>query len=164
VEESLNFTFSYDRIVDSLIMPVQIRKSQNCNNRFKQYYAIWDTGCNFLTVSPLVIKECGLIPSGDMFINLKEQQYKKAYKVDIKFGESQKIINNLIATENTVDHEPILLNGKEIKIDILLGMSIINLTDFLITNFNNQTILSFRIPSKGFDDFVEIAKIKRNLK
>lgn len=40
-------------------------------------------------------------------------------------------------------------------VDMLIGMDIINLGDFSITNKNNNTIFSFRMPSQKHIDYVE---------
>ena len=49
--------------------------------------------------------------------------------------------------------EGVILSEK--GIDCLLGMDIISLGDFSITNFEGKTWLSFRIPSQHKVDFVE---------
>ena len=36
---------------------------------------------------------------------------------------------------------------------MLIGMDIITLGDFAITNLNGQTVMSFRLPSSGRIDF-----------
>ena len=43
-------------------------------------------------------------------------------------------------------------------IDILIGMDIITLGDFVITNYNNKTVFSFRFPSSEVIDFVKSDK------
>lgn len=40
-----------------------------------------------------------------------------------------------------------------INIDLLIGMDIISLGDFAITNVNGKTIFSFRLPSVSIIDF-----------
>ncbi len=42
--------------------------------------------------------------------------------------------------------------------DILIGMDIITLGDFAITNYNNKTVFSFRFPSSEVIDFVKSEK------
>ncbi|MEK0338302.1 MAG: hypothetical protein QQN41_12795, partial [Nitrosopumilus sp.] len=52
--------------------------------------------------------------------------------------------------------------------DIIIGMNIITQGDFSITNLNNQTWMSFRIPSLNATDYVQelnrirYAKVGRN--
>ena len=44
--------------------------------------------------------------------------------------------------------------GRFVGGDILIGMDIIKLGDFAVTNHNGNTKFSFRIPSQGHIDFV----------
>ena len=47
--------------------------------------------------------------------------------------------------------------------DVLIGMDIINMGDFAVTNHNGITMLSFQIPSMDHIDFVKIfEESKRN--
>lgn len=61
-----------------------------------------------------------------------------------------------IALPNNVIISPVrvteceTLNG---PFDVLIGMDIISIGDFVITNLNNQTVMSFRIPSVSRIDF-----------
>jgi hypothetical protein len=45
-------------------------------------------------------------------------------------------------------------NGLNGPYDVLIGMDIIGFSDFAVTNSNNQTVMSFRIPSISRIDFV----------
>ncbi len=42
--------------------------------------------------------------------------------------------------------------------DVLIGMDVINMGDLAISNFNNQTVFSFRMPSIEKIDFAEQIK------
>ena len=48
--------------------------------------------------------------------------------------------------------------------DILIGMDIINQSDFAVTNFNGNTMFSFRMPSKAHIDFVRNQTIQKRKK
>jgi len=40
-------------------------------------------------------------------------------------------------------------------VDVLIGMDVITIGDFSITNFGAEAIFSFRIPSQGHVDYVQ---------
>ncbi len=42
--------------------------------------------------------------------------------------------------------------------DVLIGMDIINMGDFAVTNRDGATVFSFQMPSMNLIDFVEIVK------
>lgn len=46
-------------------------------------------------------------------------------------------------------------------IDLLVGMDIILLGDFAVSNYENKTAFSFRIPSQKKTDYVKELKIER---
>ena len=112
---------------------------------FKQYIAIWDTGATNTAISEKVVNECQLRPVGII---------KRAYAG----GEEQSntyFVN--IKLPNKVGVQEIKVIGVE-KIkdaDVLIGMDIISQGDFSITNKEDKTCFSFRIPSLECIDFVK---------
>ena len=46
-----------------------------------------------------------------------------------------------------------VISGAPQGMDVLIGMDIIGAGDFVVTNRNGRTKLSFRIPSQGDTDF-----------
>jgi uncharacterized protein YecA (UPF0149 family) len=53
----------------------------------------------------------------------------------------------------------VILDG----IDVLIGMDIITLGDFSVTNFQGNTCMSFRVPSLHQIDYVEEANNEANI-
>ncbi len=72
------------------------------------------------------------------------------YEADIEIGKQVKI-TGLMVTSGA------LLDGTE----CLIGMDILSLGDLAVTNFNNKTCVSFRIPSAQCIDFVESSKVAK---
>ena len=76
------------------------------------------------------------------------------------------------ATEHVVDiwlpnnvsirEIPVLRGNLPGDIDVLIGMDIITLGDFAVSNYQNQTAMTFRIPSLEFIDFVKQGMPSRN--
>ena len=70
------------------------------------------------------------------------------------------IVNKYIISlslPNRLNIENVMVSSGKLGpgIDILIGMDIITLGDFAITNFNNKTVFSFRFPSTEVIDFVK---------
>ncbi len=73
-------------------------------------------------------------------------QEVNVYLVDITLNNENITIRSLVteASELSVDH----------KTGLLIGMNIINCGDFTITNFDNKTMMTFRVPSLECVDYV----------
>lgn len=113
-----------------------------------QTKAIWDTGATNTVVTEETAKNIGLISFG---------------KANVAGVHGLKIVNRYFVN--------ITLNNKSISLDIpvtecsalsvdgsigvLIGMDIITLGDFAITNFGGNTVMTFRVPSLQEIDFVK---------
>lgn len=128
----------------AIAIPGTIRKN---TAKAKIYKAVWDTGATSTCITPKVVKEIGLKPSGKTHINGADGKIKKAvatYKIDMILTQKT-LVQGINAAE--------LVNLK--SCDILIGMDVITLGDFSITNEKRKTIFSFRTPSIKDVDFVE---------
>lgn len=115
--------------------------------------AIWDTGAtntlitqavaNRLALKPIAVARCSTV-SGEQLSNV--------YLVSLFLP------NRLVVPEVRV------YEGKIKGGDVLIGMDVIGVGDFAVTNYQGNTVMSFRIPSKQSIDFVadERAKTPRN--
>ena len=119
--------------------------------QFTSFTAIWDTGATGCVVTQKVVDTCGLKPF--TVRNVKGAyggvEVRNAYLVN--FG-----LPNKIAIPNV---EVVL--GDPAGTDILIGMNIITLGDFAVTNKGGVTVFSFRIPSVSVIDYVEEANRQR---
>ena len=100
--------------------------------------AAWDTGAQFSIISPRIVETLKLKPfrkggvmgiGGDKEVN--------TYIVHIGLPNGKMVFNAEVYCSDIDDY------------DVLLGMDIITLTDFLITNADDKTTFQFRIPSEG---------------
>ena len=108
--------------------------------------AQWDTGATCTCISRSVASRLNLIPIGKTIIRTPSGEViVNKYLIDIKLR------NNLIVKDVQVIETEIGAQG----IDLLIGMDIINLGDFAISNFNGKTHFCFRFPSQGDADFVK---------
>lgn len=107
--------------------------------------AIWDTGASGCAITTNVVNALGLIPTGKATVNTANgPALQNTYTVDIGFP-NKAVIQGIIATEVTS-----LASG----VDALIGMDVITLGDFSITNHGGKTCMSFRIPSVHEIDYV----------
>ncbi|MCH7498877.1 MAG: SEC-C domain-containing protein [Nitrospinae bacterium] len=108
------------------------------------YIAIWDTGAMSTCITPGVVKDLGLIPTGMKLIKgANSTKYCPTHWVSLYLP------NNFIYRRIRVTE--IEFSGG----DVLIGMDIISQGDFAVTNYKGKTKFSFRIPSITHIDFVE---------
>ena len=108
--------------------------------------AIWDTGATGSAITKKVSKSLGLISTGFADVNTANGITRQnTYTIDIKLPNGV-LIQGIIATE--VD----ALSG---GCDALIGMDVITLGDFSITNHKGLTCMSFRVPSGHEIDYVK---------
>ena len=138
------FTCDYPVKVNQLVTEVVVSSSE----QFQKYHALWDTGATNCAISNRVIEEL---------------QLKSIDIIKVRYGDGEKDSNVYlmnILLPNNVMIQSIRATSLHITeeddntIDILVGMDIISLGCFAITNYNNKTALSFAIPSCEKIDFV----------
>jgi predicted aspartyl protease len=117
--------------------------------RFVAFPAIWDTGVSlYATIPQRVIDECRLDPVGKANIQMPVGRIapyqSELYRVNIGLpnGAIIRAAMAVRAQEASGQH-------------VIIGMGVITLGDFSITNKNGKTVFSFRIPSLASTDFTE---------
>lgn len=108
------------------------------------FKALWDTGASTTLVSPKVVSSCGLKPIGVMEIGVVRE-----------FHRLNSYLANIVLSNSSVEIGKITVGCAELpgETDVLIGMDIITLGDFAITNVAGKTVFSFRIPSLVIVDF-----------
>lgn len=108
--------------------------------------AIWDTGASGSAITKKVALQLGLIPTGMAQVNTANGiATQNTYTIDIGLP-NKVIIQGIIATE---------IDALAAGCDALIGMDVITLGDFSITNHNGSTCMSFRVPSGHEIDYVK---------
>ena len=108
--------------------------------------ALWDTGATGSAITPAVAKLLGLIPSTKTNVQHADGiSLQNVYFVNI-YLPNKVVVQFVKVTEcqNFVG-----------KFDIIIGMDIISLGDFAITNVGQKTTFSFRMPSLHTVDYVK---------
>ncbi len=144
-------------ITDIDISPPTVDKTEIIKCQKFNCRAIWDTGATSSAITQRVANQLGLKPTGMIQVNtaggLKTQN---VYLVNVYLP------NKLVIPFVNVTEITDLSQDTNDKLEVLIGMDIINQGDFSITNKNNQTWLSFRIPSMAQIDFVDEYNKKMN--
>ena len=114
--------------------------------------ALWDTGASNSVITTELAKSLDLIPVGTQEVHHGDGvSVRNGYIVNL-FLPNQVCIVGVLVTEFPASHQ---------DFSVLIGMDVICIGDFSITNFKGQTWMSFRTPSCEAIDYVaEAEKIK----
>lgn len=145
------FTLSFNGRSQRLISPIMISSAYKFANPPNpippqtQANALWDTGASCSFITKRLADKLGLI-------SVSVGQVNHAGGTDT----SNKYIVNLVLP-NQVQFEGLFVNECKMDdaIDLIIGMEVITLGDFALTNVGGKTLFSFRIPSKESVDFVK---------
>jgi len=107
------------------------------------FNALWDTGATGTVISQAVVTTCGLKPTGMVTAqSAYETKDVETYLVNVYLPNSV-AIQDITVTGG-------LVGGS----DVLIGMDIIGLGSFAVSNYNGKTTFTFRVPSDKELDFV----------
>ena len=132
-------------IVDSIVTPVEVKNS--FSGTVLQTHGIWDTGATNSVVTKSAAARLGLTPVSKTLVQgVHGIKSVNVYDVTIT-------LNNRNITLRTQVTECDELSGDN-SIGMLIGMNVITMGDFVVTNFGGHTVMSFRVPSLQTIDFV----------
>lgn len=136
------FTITANGYLREIFTTTTICQAKNIRDIYKiplknlEVRAIWDTGAMMSSLSPGIVKKLKLKPTSKASVSAAGTSYtSNVYQIDILLPNDVTIIN-VKATE-----APNLQD-----LEMLIGMDIIHLGDFSITNADKQSVVSFRIP------------------
>ena len=139
------FTTSYNGISNKLINDATLIYG---DKEYKTKVAQWDTGATNTCISERVVNELGLIPIGKVKMQTPSGEIiANEYRIDIKLQNENVLLRNIYVVYSEI--------GKQ-GIDMLIGMNIITLGDFAVTNYEGKTVFTFRFPSQGCTDYVRL--------
>ena len=154
--KNLAFTINYNGLARSLNTKIGIMAPfvggipSQAELNPNMYNAIWDTGATGSVITARVAVDLGLKPIGMTRVSTAGGMVdQNEYLVSI-FLPNRVFVPNVRVTE-----------GKLSGIDILVGMDIISLGDFCVTNHLGRTVLSFRMPSSHTIDYVKEHQISQ---
>ena len=113
--------------------------------RVKVVRSLWDTGASVTLISARVAKVLGLTSIGKSGVSGYNEgiDVKDTYCVHVGLPTGD-IVTNIMAMEFESD-----------EYDVVIGMDVIAKGDLAVTNLNNKTTFSFRIPSEVEIDFLK---------
>ena len=130
-------------VTDVLVMPSELFSKTDYQPRM--WTAVWDTGATGSCISNRIVRDLNLLPIGKTTIGTANGVIDvNRYLIDIGLPNGVTIKNNLVVCSDFGDD------------DVIIGMDIITKGDFSITNVNNKTTFSFRIPSIKKIDYTEL--------
>ena len=137
-------------------LPVTTEEAGTQRVEIKEYLAIWDTGATHSAITKKVVDDLGLKPTGARETRHADgKSINNTYLVNISLpnrvmvGQVRVTEVKLIPDDNTSDDQ---------QPQLLIGMDIIGLGDFAVTNADGKTTFSFRVPSVEEIDFVPNAE------
>lgn len=108
------------------------------------FVGIWDTGATGTVITQEVVRKCGLQPIGMTQVQTAGGLVTaEEYLVNVFLMGGNINVQNIRATKAPLGPGA----------DVLIGMDIIALGDFALTNQNGATTFSFRIPSMHTIDY-----------
>lgn len=110
---------------------------QDPGKKFLPFKALWDTGATNSVITKKIVDSVGLSPTGIATTHgVHGSSEVNKYIVDIG-------LPNRVCIQDVTVTQGALLNGY----DVLIGMDIIMMGDFAISNPDGKTVFSFCIPS-----------------
>jgi hypothetical protein len=142
------FTRQFPSVVDSVVTECYVYSSVDFERgqkvrRLKLSRSLWDTGASSSLISKAAVDALGLIPVGKSEISGVNDgvEFKSTYLIHVGLPSGD-IVTNVFASE---------FDGEDY--DLIVGMDVIQNGDLAVTNLNDATTFSFRIPSKKVIDF-----------
>jgi predicted aspartyl protease len=137
-----NFTVTFNGITRSLNTQVKVESTVNSNDTL-EVMSLWDTGASCSMIRPEVAAKLNLKVLSKTLMSTPSDKNvpTNVYLINISLPNGARIVD-VRALEGTPNN-----------CDILIGMDVINLGDFAVTNNNGHTMFSFRIPSMTEIDF-----------
>lgn len=120
--------------------------------QFKEYVGIWDTGATGSVITQKIVNELGLKPSGKTTVYHADGKTPDVPTFLVNLGLPQKVL---------ISGVKVSLGKLGKDVDVLIGMDIISMGDFVITSRDGKTCHSFQIPSTHRIDFVQELNIER---
>jgi predicted aspartyl protease len=138
------FTATFNSISRVLHNEVELESAINPCVKLK-IKALWDTGATNSVIRPELAAKLELQPVGKVLINTPSG---KDVPSNVYF------VNLYLPNHVAIPKIPVL-EGIPNNCDMLIGMDVIKLGDFAVSNYNGKTTFSFRMPSMAMIDFVK---------
>jgi len=129
------------------VLSCNVEIFQPVNNTSGRFNAIWDTGATGTVITSNIVRALGLVATG-VTVNHTAGGTINSNTYLVNVG----LPNGVVIQGISVTEVPALSGG----MDCLIGMDIIGMGDFSITNLGNVTWMSFQIPSIHQIDYTQL--------
>ena len=137
------FKNEYPQLSLKLITDVEVFNSMQSQNVIR-LRALWDTGAMLSAVTPEIAKKLNLISTNRIKVNgIGSYCIADIVRISIRLPNLVELRNARISVLNLVK-----------DVDMLIGMDIIQLGDFSISNGAGKTLFTFAMPP--FDDKIDL--------
>lgn len=119
---------------------------------------IWDTGATDSVITKELVNQLGLLPVSRAVVNgVHGSREVNVYYVNICLNNG-----DIQVRSSVTECEKLSDDG---SVGLLIGMNVITMGDFSISNHQGKTVMSFRVPSLCQTDYVaELREYKKLLK
>lgn len=144
------FTIKHSGLVNRITTPVRLAKAFDPKTFqgevvFFEMMALWDTGATKSVVTKATAEAIGLVPTGNTVVaHAGGSSVSNTYLINVYLP------NNVGVAGVLVSECPDIAGN----FGAIIGMDIIGGGDLSITNVNNQTWMTFRLPSFKTIDYV----------
>ncbi len=140
------FSQTYKGRTLAIYSSVNILNSGDNTETNEQYNALWDTGASLCAIKQNIAEKLNLTP-----IDLIEVNHADGKKTTYRY-----LVDIILPNKVRINQVPVCaFSESDNQWDCILGMNIITLGDFAITNSNDKTLFSFEFPSTQSIDFVK---------
>jgi hypothetical protein len=136
-ERHYAYDLEYSHIIREIRTPISVYSSRTfADGKCIKTEAVWDTGATLSAMSPKIVQDLSLSPIDQCYIGGINGE-----------KQSDVVIVSVILPNG------MLLTGRRFFVsnipgaDIIIGMDIISMGDFVITNARGKTMFSFVIPT-----------------
>ena len=143
MDETFILTEKYDNFNGRIITNESILYD---GDKEESIRAEWDCGATYSSISKELAEKLKLKPCGTQLITSTTGSDKMdVYEISLILHDEVEIPMIVSALPNIYSHD----------VDMIIGMNVIHLGDFAISNYNDTTCFSFRCPSQGLIDFTK---------
>lgn len=150
-------TYNLYKLSNVIITPIEVANYFDKAKAVKMF-GIWDTGATTSCITKKYAEQLGLTAvSTSIMRGVFGERESPVYRIVITFKNKNIVLERLVVGCDT-------LASDEENIGLLIGMDVIGLGDFTVSNHNNQTVMSFRIPSLATTDYVQMLQTHTPIK
>lgn len=149
-------TYSFDEIKDDIITDVKAKNG--IGDEIIISKGLWDTGAQGSAITQKAAQKLGLVAIKKTYVRgVHGVEEVNVYYIQIYLNNENITVPCQVTECNELSNDG--------SVDLLLGMNVISKGDFVVSNFNGKTTMTFRVPSLQHIDFVaEINEYNRILK